>query len=568
MLYLGISEDLFDSGVTLCDGERILFASNEERYTRRKNEGGFPEKSLEALLQRTGVAPEDIDVTCFSGIMTPPLPVRIFPSLHKRAFDAKRDKRTSTLRNLIDAVTFLTPMSHTSQKSLSRSMVKWLLPAVMRFMLPSEFRKASLRFVDHHQAHAAAAYFLSGFEKALVVTADGMGDGLSLTVCSYASPDQHERLWSATSRDSFGLFFEVLTEAFGFTPCRDEGKLTGLAAHGNPAHIMEPRPFTFSDGTLAYTGPYGKQGVYWAKEHLLRQYSREDIAAWAQDILESLIVETAQASLQKTGHTKLAAAGGVFANVKLNQRLHELPEVESLFVCPNMGDGGLSLGAICECGGLAPQRIEHVFLGDAFTDDEMRAALERAGLAAEPCDNIETQCAQMVAEDKIVARFTGAMEWGPRALGNRSILARTTDPAVHERLNTLLSRSDFMPFAPAVLADKADKCFLCIDGARFTARYMNMCFDCTDYMKNVASGCVHVDGTARPQLVRRADNPDMHAILTAFEKRTGVPVLINTSFNMHEEPIVMTPDDALRAFEDSGFTYLAIGPFLVERHKA
>ena len=204
MLYLGISEDLFDSGVTLCDGEKILFASNEERYTRRKNEGGFPEKSLEALFLRTGVSPKDIDTICFSGIMTPPLPVRIFPSLHKRAFDAKRDKRTSKLRNLIDAVTFLTPMSHTSQQSLSRSIVKILLPYVMRFMLPRALRKASLRFVDHHQAHAAAAYTLSGFEKALVITADGMGDGLSLTVSSYASQEQHERLWTATSRDSPG----------------------------------------------------------------------------------------------------------------------------------------------------------------------------------------------------------------------------------------------------------------------------------------------------------------------------------------------------------------------------
>lgn len=568
MLYLGISEDLFDSGVTLCDGEKILFASNEERYTRRKNEGGFPVKSLAALLQRADIAPEDIDVICFSGIMTPPLPVRIFPSLHKRAFDAKRDKRTSTLRNLIDAVTFLTPMSHTSQKSLSRSMVKWLLPAVMRFMLPSEFRKASLRFVDHHQAHAAAAYTLSGFEKALVVTADGMGDGLSLTVCSYASPDHHERLWSATSRDSFGLFFEVLTEAFGFTPCRDEGKLTGLAAHGDPAHITEPRPFTFSDGTLAYTGPYGKQGVRWAKEHLLRQYSREDIAAWAQDILESLIVETAQAWLQKTGHTKLAAAGGVFANVKLNQRLHELPEVESLFVCPNMGDGGLSLGAICECGGLAPQRIEHVFLGDAFTDDEMRAALERAGLAAEPCDNIETQCAQMVAEDKIVARFTGAMEWGPRALGNRSILARTTDPAVHERLNTLLSRSDFMPFAPAMLDEEADRYLLNYNAGLHAAEFMTVCFDCTEEMQREHAAVVHVDKTARAQLVRETTNPAFYRILKAYKDITGHGVLLNTSFNIHEEPIVCTPDEAVSTFLRGKLDYLALGPYFVTQPQA
>lgn len=565
MLYLGISEDLFDSGVTLCDGEKIVFASNEERYTRRKNEGGFPEKSLEALLRQTGVVPDSIDVICFSGIMTPPLPVRIFPSLHKRAFDAKRDKRTSSLRNLIDAVTFLTPMSHTSQQSLSRSIVKALLPHVMRFMLPCEFRKAALRFVDHHQAHAAAAYTLSGFDSALVVTADGMGDGLSLTVSSYTSQQQYERLWTATSRDSFGLFFEVLTEAFGFVPCRDEGKLTGLAAHGEPSHITIPRPFIFQDGRLAYTGPYGKQGVRWAKENLLQKYSREDIAAWAQDILESLVVETAKAWLQKTGHTKLAAAGGVFANVKLNQRLHELPEVESLFVCPNMGDGGLSLGAICECGGMSSRSIEHVFLGDSFTDEEMRAALERAGLAAEPCDNIETYCARMIAEDKIVARFTGAMEWGPRALGNRSILARTTDPAVHERLNKLLSRSDFMPFAPAMLDEEAERYLLNYHAGLHAAEFMTVCFDCTEQMQQEHAAVVHVDKTARAQLVRETANPAFYRILKAYKEITGHGVLLNTSFNIHEEPIVCTPDEAVSTFLRGKLDYLAIGPYFVKQ---
>jgi carbamoyltransferase len=392
-----------------------------------------------------------------------------------------------------------------------------------------------------------------------------MGDGLSLTVSSYTNPEQHERLWSATSRDSFGLFFEVLTEAFGFVPCRDEGKLTGLAAHGDPAHITDPRPFSFSDGTLAYTGPYGKQGVRWAKEHLLRQYSREDIAAWAQDILESLVVETAQAWLRKTGHTKLAAAGGVFANVKLNQRLHELPEVESLFVCPNMGDGGLSLGAICECGGLTPQRIEHVFLGDAFTDDEMRAALERVGLPAEPCDNIETQCAQMVAEDKVVARFTGAMEWGPRALGNRSILARTTDPAVHERLNTLLSRSDFMPFAPAMLDEEADRYLLNYNAGLHAAEFMTVCFDCTEEMQREHAAVVHVDKTARAQLVRETTNPAFYRILKAYKDITGHGVLLNTSFNIHEEPIVCTPDEAVSTFLRSKLDYLALGPYFVKQ---
>jgi len=230
-----------------------------------------------------------------------------------------------------------------------------------------------------------------------------------------------------------------------------------------------------------------------------------------------------------------------------------------------MSDGGLAAGAALGVAELRPTPLPTVYLGTAYDEREIAAALDRRGLPYDRPADLPGAVADLLAAGQVVPRFQGAMEYGPRALGNRTIYFRPDDPSANDWLNKQLGRSEFMPFAPAVLGSAADRCFVGLEGARFTARYMNMCFDCTRYMKEVAAGCVHVDGTARPQIVHREDNPDAHAILTAYERRTGVPVLINTSFNMHEEPIVMSPDDAARAFLAAHFEAMAIGPFLARR---
>ena len=562
MISLGINEDLFDSGVALCDGERVLFASNEERYTRRKNEGGFPFLALTGLLEFTKIAPADIDQIYVVGHMTPPFPVRVFPRIHNWLYDAKRSKKDSLMKRAMDLVMFMTPVSHTSGSSITRALVRPLLAPVTRRTLPKVLRRTPIDFVEHHGAHAAGAWGLSGFEETLCVTADGMGDGLSLTVSRCTVDRGIERLWTAGSRDSFGLFFEVLAEAFGFTPCRDEGKITGLAAGGEPSRVAEPSPFVFGDGRLTYTGPYGRRGVAWVKETLKPLYSREDISAWAQALLESNIVKVARWWLRETGLRRLTVAGGVFANVKLNQRLHELEEVDALFVYPNMGDGGLGLGAICAEKALPLQRLGDVFLGESYTDAEIEQALKRANVPYERCDDADARVAELLAEGHIVGRFQGRMEWGPRALGNRSILVRTTDRAVVERLNDLLDRSDFMPFAPAILDEDAEEFLLGVDAARHAAEFMTVCFDCTDRMKREHPAVVHVDGTARAQLVKQDTNPTFHRILKEYKRRSNSGVILNTSFNIHEEPIVRTPDEAVTAFLNARLDYLSIGSFL------
>ncbi|MFP4501503.1 MAG: carbamoyltransferase C-terminal domain-containing protein [Candidatus Hydrogenedentota bacterium] len=564
MICLGISEDHFDAGATLTNGDQILFATNEERYTRRKNEGGWPHHALASLFDYTGVTPADIDRIYVCGLMTPPLPIRLFPFLHDLRFNAHRSKEDTWFKKFMDCVTFLTPVSHSSEDSWMRTIAQPLLPWVTRRRLPKALRSKPIYFIEHHECHAAGAWTLSGFDRCLAVTADGMGDGLSLTVSRCTAEDGIERLWFASSKDSFGLFFEAITEAFGFIPCRDEGKITGIAACGDPGAITEPDPFHLEQGRLQYVGPHGRAGVQWVNEHLLQNYRREDIAAWAQHLLERHLIEVTRWWLEETGMGNLAVAGGVYGNVKLNQRLHALDACKRLFVYPNMGDGGLSLGAVCAGEKLTPRPVADVFFGEDYPEDALRAAIQARGLDFERMDAPAERVGDLLAAGHIVARFDGRMEWGPRALGNRSILVRTSDRAVVGKLNDRLQRSDFMPFAPAVLAEDAEEYCLAVAPARHSAEFMTVCFDCTDRMKREHPAIVHVDGTARAQLVRADHNPGFHRILSRFKEHTGTGVILNTSFNIHEEPIVRTPEEGVAAFLNAHLDYLALGPFLVK----
>jgi len=564
MIYLGINQDRYDSGVALTDANRVLYAANEERFTRRKNEGSFPTHALTAAFRHTGVTLNDVDRVCWAGIMTPPLIARAFPRLQRWLF-ANDECPQPTFRNrLVDALAFRTFLAHTPADSTLGTLTRSLLPMAARRNLSRLPRRIPMAFVEHHHAHAALAWHLSGFPQALCLTADGLGDGLSMTV-SRCTERGLERLWRAPSRDSLGLFYAAVTEALGFIPNRHEGKVTGLAAHGDATRVTEPCPFALNDAGLSYHGPHGRRCVAWIRDVLLPRYSREDVAGWAQAIVERYVVELARTWSRRTGLRRLAVAGGVFGNVKVNQRLHEGGEFTDLFVAPHMGDGGLALGAICAEGGLPKERLADVFWGDEFSDAQMAAALDAQGVGYQRCPNIDASVASLLAEGYVVARFHGRMEWGPRALGNRSVLARTTDPALVARLNKQLGRSEFMPFAPAVLDADADAYFVGLDRARYAGEFMTTCFTATARARQVHCAIVHVDGTVRPQLVRKETNPSLHSLLRTHKERTGHSLILNTSFNRHEEPIVRTPEQAVETFTRAGLDYLALGPYLAAR---
>lgn len=564
MIALGLNQDMYGAGAAIAADGRILFAANEERFTRVKNAGGFPRHSIARALAWTGVDPADVGEVCMAGVMTPPLPFRVFGGLQNRFHEAQDARDDSALRRLGEFVIHHTPITSISAHGPFGRAVGLVVPRLVRRALPPALRHARVRVVEHHACHAACAHLLSGLPESLAITADGMGDGCAITV-NHCHGGGMDRLWSAGPAQSLGLFFEMLTEAFGYVPSRDEGKLTGLAAGGDPDRVAMGSPFLWEGERLRYTGPRGRAGVRWARGELIARSTPGDVAAWAQRILEDTVCGIAARWIGRTGLRALVVAGGTFGNVKLNQRLHELPGVDALFVAPNMGDGGNAVGALCAAGHVRPGPIGDVFLGEDFDDAAVAEALRGRDGGAMADTGLNAAIADRLRAGRIVGRFTGRAEWGPRALGNRSILADAADPAISARLNALLARSDFMPFAPAILAERADAYLEIPPGARHAGEFMTLCFRAKDAMRARFPAAVHVDGTARAQLVRAETNPGFHALLRAWEDRTGAPVLLNTSFNIHEDPIVNTPDEALDTFDRARLDTLAAGARLVDR---
>jgi carbamoyltransferase len=393
---------------------------------------------------------------------------------------------------------------------------------------------------------------------------------------------------SVGSFDSLGNLYSYVTHLSGFQAEKHEGKVTGLAAAGEPRYAGVLRRFVRYDdpGGIRYPVPmYHRSALRRLAAALpaeaLTEAGRADLAASVQLVLEEVATAFVRHWLRRTGLRRLAVAGGVFANVKLNQRLHELEEVDELWVYPAMDDGGLAVGGAlleqAEARGAEPLglkgRLDHVYLGPGIGEREAADAVSAAGLSAaglsaaglsatKPADPYGA-VAELLAGGAVVAVCTGAMEHGPRALGHRSILYRADDPSVDHWLNRRLRRSDFMPFAPATLAEHAGDLYRGLDGARDPARFMTLTFDCTPKMRAQSPAVVHVDGTARPQLVDAATAPELHAILTAYHRLTSVPTVINTSFNLHEEPIVCTAEEAVRAFLEGQLDHLLLGPLLV-----
>jgi carbamoyltransferase len=433
---------------------------------------------------------------------------------------------------------------------------------------------APVHFFHHHYSHATSAYYTSGFRDALVVTMDGGGDGHCSHVYSVRD-GRWEHLAAIDSYDSLGNYYAYITAICGYKAKRHEGKITGLAPRGEPRFKkLLSSMIAAEHGRLVNRGQVlFDQAMKRILDSLPRDWTKEDLAASIQVVAEEVACRHIAYWVEKTGHENVALSGGLFANVRINEEIHLLPGVRQTFIHPGMSDEGLAVGAALALDAeqdpeaartREPVGLPHVYLGNEYDDREIARALEEAELLATlHRGGIEAEIAEKLAQGKVVARFHGKMEYGPRALGNRSILYQPGDPSVNDWLNELLRRTEFMPFAPSSLDEESALLYTNFEGATDTARFMTITFHCTPWMQERCSGVVHVDGTARPQLVREEDNPSYHRIIAEYYRRTGVPVIINTSFNIHEEPIVRTPEDAVRAFLDSGLDYLAIGNFMV-----
>lgn len=576
MRVLGIG-DGFGAGAAFVEDGRVLYAISEERLSRIKNHSGyyhgFPMRSLEAGLAFTGWEPESVDQIAISNFAFPPLPLRLMALNRSRPLGDREFLDRHEFSRTINTRLYSLFSERNSQSSLGGASVRVYRRALARKLGRALGLRAPIVFVDHHRCHAASAYYTQPDDECLVVTMDCHGDGLSGTV-SRGGGGRLERLHSLPAHGSLGSFYAAITDHLGFHHHRHEGKVTGLAAFADPQVALAD-----VERMIAYDGPTRQmrsrlgRNQFDAIERIgsffSKPYSREEIAAAAQFHFERIVLALIRDFLGDTGLRRVLLAGGLFGNVKLNQRIHELEEVDSLWVHPGMGDEGLPVGAaLALAASHAPPRLERisdVYWGEGFDDADVEKACATTDFEVARPQDMNAEIARLLAEKKIVARCAGRMEYGPRALGNRSILFHAGDASANDWLNKALRRTEFMPFAPALLAQRADDCFEAVGGAEYAAEFMTVCFACKPSFREACPTVVHVDGTARPQLVSEESNPDFHAILCEYERRTGFPALVNTSFNIHEEPIVCTPEDALRAYSEAQLDYLALGSYLVSR---
>ena len=563
MNILGIWDGHDSGAAVLRDGE-VVAAINEERLTRRKLEIAFPARAIAACLSQAGLTPERIDAVAASTNDPAKTLGRLWPGSKERYYAVRRRKAFPGL-------------SARATRAFKYRMTEWRpgpisvrvsRVALERSLAQQGFAHGLLRVVDHHRAHAAAAAWASGFESCAVLTIDGLGDGLSATVSRFAS-GRLTRLCASPARHSIGVFFEHVTNLLNMRELEDEGKVMALADYAAPiADDDNPLiPLVRVENGVVHTAKPG---------HALRsviakiqwQHANEQFAYLAQRAVEHAIVALARDAVRLSGERRLALAGGVVSNVKATRRIRLLPEVEDIYVFPHMGDGGLPLGAAIDVAADAGEPIrrdlDRMDLGPAYDVPSIERAIRSANLRACRVPDVAASTANLLAAGKIAMWFQGGMEYGPRALGHRSVLARPDRPELRDRLNLVLKRRVwYQPFCPSMLESEGPTLLSDWDGGR--NRSMTMAYQARPEAREQLAAVTSIDGTCRPQFVRDDEEGPFADVLRHARRLWGVGVVLNTSFNIHGEPLVCSPEDAADVFVRSGADALAMGPFLVER---
>ncbi len=562
MKILGISLG-HDSGASIFEDSTIKVAINEERLSRKKLHIGYPHLSIEKILQISNTKISEIDVIIIDG-------KKIDPQNFGNELNFKNlQKKILGLLNL-DKLILGTQIGVSFIRFLYNFKNQYEKIKIKKKFIQNGF-KGEFKSIEHHYAHAASAYFSQEKDAGLAITLDGGGEGY----CSHvykAEENKLSLLHKITTYHSLPLYYAYITKLIGFTPLRHEGKLLGLAASGNPENVEKilENYIKFNKNNLQFEnigGYYDK--VYNKLKKDLANFSREDIAAGIQAHSEKLTIEYISSIIKKFSFNKkinLFLAGGIFANIKINQRISEIDLVQSCYIFPNMGDGGLSTGAVLaeffSKNKKNKKKKFDMYLG-SFCEQLNNKTLINSKLKLLEIENIYSFIAKELKMGKIFGIFQGKMEFGPRALGNRSIICSPQNVKINEILNQKLKRSDFMPFAPCVLAEDFEIYFqskLSVEDFKF------MTFTCKTkkICDQIAPAIVHLDKTARPQTIFKEDNDFLYKVLLEFKKETGLGMLINTSFNVHEEPIVESYDDAIKSFKESKLDYLILDGKIIE----
>jgi carbamoyltransferase len=591
---LGINQHHDSAAALVRDGQIVAFCE-EERLSRRKHDGDFPARAIRYCLDEGGITLGDVDRVAYfwqghrevlhaMGHFARHFPetlavVRNDGGYFTPRAQGVRDtfRNSGTQRHPDDYHVGGALLLH-----LKRSFrIKTLVREAVGYDGPTRFK---VDLVDHHRSHAASTYLLSPWQESAIITWDGIGSDGTSTFLARGEGDAIVPLRRVKFPHSLGAFYADVTGWLGFKPTRDEGKVMGLAAYGEPTFVDDFRSLVrleedgryaldlswfrhhasgkhqVSERFLSTFGPARERGGHDVPQHYA------DVAYALQVTLEEVGLHVARWLQAETGSTRLCTAGGVALNSVMNGRILLETDFQDFFAQPASADDGSAIGAAMAVAVEdlhAPRhRGGYIFLGPHFTEVELEKAIVDAGLPYRRVDDIGAVVAQSLVDGNIVGWYQDRMEAGPRALGNRCILADPRDPTAKDRLNAKVKhREPFRPFAPSCLAERSGEYF----ASDYPSPVMLLVFDVLEHQRAAVPAITHHDGTARVQTVTREENPKYHAMISHFDRLTGVPMVTNTSFNDNEEPIVTSPEDAVRCFLKTGMDALALGDFWIEK---
>ena len=557
MYVLGISCFYHDGAACLIEDGRIVAAAEEERFTRRKHDASFPVHAIEYCLAEAGIGPERIDHVVFY------------------------EKPLLKFERILSSYLETFPHSHTA---FVRAMGIWLKDKIWtRDAIRQHLPKGELSFGEHHLSHAASAFLVSPFDEAAVLTADGVGEWTTTSI-GVGQGTSLELLKEIRYPHSLGLLYSAFTAYLGFEVNEGEYKVMGMAAYGTPRYTAEVRQML----DIAADGSFQLDLRYMDYHRSLRTYSSKfvelfgpardpeaeleeryaDIAASIQRVLEDILVTIATDLQRTTGMRKLTMAGGVALNGLANTRILKEAGFDELFIQPAAGDSGGAIGAAAYLyhtvlGHPRVEPMRHAYLGPEYSDEEIAVFLDRNSIPATllPEAELIERVAELLAAEKVIGWLRGRMEFGPRALGARSILASPRRAEMKDVINEKIKhRERFRPFAPSVLLEEAPRYF----DLGCESPYMLHIAPVREERRSDIPAVTHADGTSRLQTVRRETNPAYYELIAAFGRRTGVPVIVNTSFNVRGEPIVRTPQEAYTCFIHTDLDYLTLGNYILD----
>jgi carbamoyltransferase len=558
MITLGINySQMHDSSACIVRDGELLFAVAEERISRVKHDASFPKNAIQACLDFTGARPEQLDEVCFGWQTAGPV------FRHDLKCYGTRRMPLTYLSGLNSALHFLS-MWH--QESGAKT-----------FTQQFGATNARMRFVDHHLAHAISAYAYSGFDESAVVVMDGRG-AWEATSIWHGHSGRLDHVLTIPFPDSLGYFYGEFTEFLGFHRNSDEWKVMGLAPYGQPGVDLSAfidlavAPYRVHTRQLVANGstPFALMTKLLGPPRVAESEidaRHKNIAYAVQEACEIATMNVVRMALEKTSCSNVCLAGGVALNSKANGKILASGLVGKLFVQPAASDDGVALGAalaphLNDNGKLPSKPMRHVYLGPSFHEDTIENTLRTYKLRYTNLPDPAATAAELLSQGKILGWFQGHMEFGPRALGNRSILADPRDPEMNTKVNNAVKfREWWRPFAPSFKIEGASD-FL---ESATDSPFMILTAQVRPEKRSIIPSVTHVDGSARPQTVEKGFNPLYWRLIDEFGKRTGVPVVMNTSFNLRGEAIVNTPTDAVRTFFSSGMDALVIGHFLVEK---